>query len=313
MGFFSTVRRRPGWLCVNVLSDHVDVAHVLVNGSGRPEALLCDSFQKEGDDAATLARLRRELDLGRYRCTTLLNPGEYQMLQVEAPNVPQQEMKNALRWRLKDLLDYPVEAATVDMLEIPLDENAPVRNRQLYAVAARNEVIAARVRLFDDAKIPLEAIDVPELAQRNIAARFEENGRGAVLLAFYPEDGLLTFSWRGELFQLRRIDLAFNQLAESGGEQRTQYYERIVLELQRSLDNFDRQYHYVPIAKVLLAPVPGCEDLAEHLAHNVDLPVETLDLGRAMSFPQIPELREPARQSQCLRMIGAALREEAAA
>ena len=88
MRFFGSTRSRPGWLCINLLPDRVDLSHVLAEGRSRPEVLLCDSYHKESDDVATLKRLRRELNLDRYRCTTLLRTGDYQMVQVDAPGVP---------------------------------------------------------------------------------------------------------------------------------------------------------------------------------------------------------------------------------
>jgi MSHA biogenesis protein MshI len=96
------------------------------------------------------------------------------------------------------------------------------------------------------------------------------------------------------------------------GDQRHGVYDRIVLELQRSLDNFDRQFSHIAIAKLVVTPVPGAEDLREHLAANLGLPVEWLELAAIMDFPHIPELREPGRQAQCLRMLGASLRDEGA-
>jgi MSHA biogenesis protein MshI len=309
MRFFGG-KRKPGWLCVNLMPDRVDVSHVLVNGNARPEVRLCDSYRKEGDEVTTLKRLRRELDLGSYHCTTLLKAGDYQVLQVEAPNVPAAEMKIAMRWRIKDLIDFPVEAATVDAIIIPQGDNA--RGSQALAIAARNEVIAATVKIFTDAGIRLEVIDIPELAQRNVARFFEEAGRGLALLAFDAEGGLLTFTCDGELYQYRRIEHSLAAFADISDEQRQLIYERIVLELQRSLDNFDRQFRQVAISKVVVAPVPGAASLQEYLASNLGVPVTTLDLAQVMDFPRTPELREPVHQSQCLQVIGASMREEPA-
>jgi len=90
MRLFGSKGRKPGWFCINLMPDRVDVCHVNATGKARPEILLCDSYRKEGGDLTTLTRLRRELDLDRYRCTTLLSSGDYQIVQVEAPaNVPE--------------------------------------------------------------------------------------------------------------------------------------------------------------------------------------------------------------------------------
>lgn len=313
MRFLGSAKRRPGWICINLMPDRVDLSHVIAHGRARPEVRLCDSYRKEGGDVATLKRLRRELDLDHYRCTTLLPAGAYQVLQVDAPSVPAAEMKTAVRWRLKDLIDFPVEAATVDAINVPSGNNAATRNRQMLAVAARNELIAATMQPFNDADIPLDVIDIPELAQRNIAHFFEEPGRGLALLAFDEHGGLLTFTCDGELYHHRRIELPVARLADKAEEQRRQIYDRIVLELQRSLDHFDRQFKNVAVSKVIVTPVSGGDDMQEYLAANLGVPVKILDLSQVMDFPRIPELREPARQTLCLRVIGAAMREEAAA
>jgi MSHA biogenesis protein MshI len=257
-------------------------------------------------------RLRKEFKLDEYRCTTLLKFADYQLHSLDAPNVPAAELKNAVRWRVKDVLDYPVEQATVDVLDVPVDKGGTGRNHLVYAVTARNEVIERVVRPYNESNVPLEVIDIPAVAQRNIAALFEPEGRGVAMLGFYAECGKLTFTRGGELYLTRRIEISLAQLTEANAERRNELFERIALELQRSLDNFDRQFNYVPIAKLLLAPMPQDIGLQQYLAANIYMPVETIDLSAVMDFPAIPELKHPARQSQCLQSIGAALRTDEA-
>jgi MSHA biogenesis protein MshI len=305
-------KRQPGWLALSLNEDHIDLVHVKRTAHGKPEIALCDSYRKEGSDAATLARLRKELKLDQYRCTTLLKSSDYQIHPVDAPNVPAAEMKAAVRWRVKDMIDYPLDAATVDVLDIPDDQDAPARNHSVYAVTARNSVIESCIKPFNEAQVALEAIDIPDLAQRNIAALFEREERGVAMLAFYADEMILTFTRGGELYLSRRIESPLAQLLQADAGRRNQHFERIALEVQRSFDHFNDQYSHVPIAKLLLAPLPQDIGLQQYLASNIDVPVETVDLGTVMDFPDVPELEHPARQSQCLQTIGAALRAEEA-
>jgi MSHA biogenesis protein MshI len=311
MRLFGAKGQNPGWLCINVRPDRVDVSHVVTRGRARPQITRCESFRKAGDDAATLSRLRKELQLDRYRCTTLLKSGDYQMVQVDAPNVPVQEAKSAVRWRIRDLIDYPVEAAAIDALFIPQPDGGAGRAAQMIAVAAKNDVIAATVRPFNEADIALEVIDVPELAQRNLAQCLETEGRGLALLALDEDSALLTISSGGELYLHRRIDVSLTSLAAAAPEERAALYEKLVLELQRSFDHFGRQFRNVAVARVLVTPVPGADDMREYLAANLDVPVALLYLSEIMDFPHTPELHEPLRQAQCLQLIGAAMREGA--
>jgi MSHA biogenesis protein MshI len=311
MRLFGSKGQKPGWFCINLTPERVDVCHVRASGAARPEIVMCDSYRKEESDTATLTRLRRELHFDRHRCTTLLGASDYRLLQIETPNVPQPEAKSAARWRIKDMIDYPVEAATVDAVFIPAADGAGTRAAQMLVVAAKSEIIAASVKPFHDADIPLEVIDIPELAQRNFAQRLELEGRGLALLAFDERGGLLTFTFGGELYQSRRMDISLKSFEGADPEARKALYERLVLELQRSLDHFDRQFRHITLARVMVTPVPGAEDMREVLAAGLDVPVALVHLSEIMDFPHVPDLHEEARQAQCLQLIGAAMREEA--
>ena len=286
--------------------------HVRRNSTGRPEVVLCDSYRKEGSDTETLARLRKELKLDEYRCTTLLKFADYKMHSLDAPNVPANELKNAVRWRMKDILEFPLEQATIDVLDVPVDTNGPARHHSVYAVAARNDAVERTVKPFNDANVPLEVVDVPALAQRNIAAMFETPGRGLAMVGFYEDCGKLTITSNGELFLTRRIEITLPQLMEADAERKADLFDRIALELQRSLDGFDRQYSYVPVSKLMLAPMPKDVGLQQYLASNIYVPIEIIDLAGVLDFPAVPALKSPARQAQMLEAIGAALRDEEA-
>ena len=297
---------------VNLYGNRAEVGYVRRNGSGRPVVNVCAHFPNAGDEVETLQRLRRELHLDRFSCATLLPARQYQMQLIDAPNVPEAEMKSALRWRLKDVLGYPVESATVDIMAIPTEQAAAGRGRSVYAVSARNQDIESRMRMFAQARIALRVIEVAEMAQRNLAILFESDQRALAMLSFSEEGGLLTFTARGELYLSRRIEISLEQLIGVRAEMRDQLFERIALELQRSLDHFDRQFSNIPLARLLLAPLPDELGLSAYLAANLSAPVEAVNLGDVLDFHEVPELREPAEQMMRWQTLGTALRVESA-
>jgi len=301
-------KQKDGWMAVVLAGSRLDFAHIRQTRDGRPEVTLLESFERGSSDVDALKRVSAKLHLNQYRCTTLLNEGEYQLLQTDPPAVGAEEMKEALRWKIKDMVDFPVEAASVDVLPIPT-EGAVGRAAQVFAVVAKNEVLIPRVQLFQEAKAGLEAIDIPELAQRNIAALFEEENRGLAMLALDNGGGLLTFTFRGELYVVRHSDVTLEQLQRSEGERREQLFEKLALDVQRSMDNFDRMNSHITLTRLLVSPVPGVSGFMDYLRQYVYIPVEELDLAKVLDFPSIPELKQPERQAQCLRVIGAALRD----
>ncbi|GJJ02234.1 hypothetical protein RugamoR64_27720 [Duganella rhizosphaerae] len=312
MRLFGKAEKKNGWLAIGLTADGVQAAAIERRTGALPRVLLAASYPGQADQAgASLARLGKELQAGRYRCTTLLGAGGYQLLMVEAPNVPEAEMKTALGWRVKDMIDFPLEQATLDMAMVP-QASGSNQARQAFAVAARNSVLQPYQQLFADSKIALSAIDIGEMAQRNISALLEPEGRGLALLAFDADGGLLTVSYQAELYLARRIDITLNQLLDPDPDRVQHLHDRITLELQRSLDHFERQFSSVAVAKLILAPV-GEGALRAYLATNLYLPVEQLDLASVLDLELAPVLQDPAQQSGFLRTLGAALREEASA
>lgn len=303
-------RKSSGWIAVCLYPGRVDVARMRL-GAGKPRVELLQSFERGDDDTQALSRLRQSFGLDRQACTTLLPVGSYQFLQTDAPDVPKTELREAVRWKIKDMVDFPVDQATLDVLDIPQSNAAPSRTRNIYVAVSRNDALAPLIRCFHDAKADLQAIDIPELAQRNLARLSEVGERGLALLSLDDSGGLLTFTAKGELYMVRRVEIGNRQLQAADESRKEQLLERIGLELQRSLDNFDRQFSSVPVNRLLLAPGPEAQAVQAFLTDYLAMPVDVMDLSAVMDISAVPELESPARQAQCLATLGAALREAA--
>ncbi len=298
-----------GWFAICINKNGVYLAHLKYAKGKLPHLAMCAFHPVEHVTPVMLEKLRRDAHISDFQFTTLLAPGEYQMLLVEAPDIPVDELKAAIRWRIKDSLSYHIDDATVDVLQIPSSKSGVDRPQSLYAIAAPNEVIKKRIALFEKAKIDLKVIDIPEMAQRNIAALFEEGKRGLVLLAFDDSGGILTITSEGELYFARRIEITIGQLQDADENLRQQYLERVELELHRSLDYFSRQFSHISI-KRLLVSAPEQLGLVQMLAASLEVPVEQLDLAQVLDISAVPALADSEYAAQAFFALGAALRLE---
>lgn len=307
-GWLKRAGKTPGWLAVTFDEARLEFAHAR-RTRGAAAQVSSYAARELNETRFTLERMKREFRLGSYQCSTMLRPGEYDIVLVEAPNVPRAEMKSALRWKVKDLVDYSMDEATIDFLDIPPGEGAEGRAQQLYAVLARNELLKARVRKFDEAGIALAAIDIPDTAQRNIAALYEGEDRGVALAYFGRDWGLLTISHRGELYLTRRLELGVEELAADNDAADSGPHERVVLEIQRTLDHFERQFRHVTVGKLLLAPTGRPTRLREILSERFETPVQQIDLTEVLGFG----LDKPDEETQwrLFHHFGAALRDTA--
>jgi len=302
---------------VTLLPEGIGVTQVVRRDGQAPSLEVC-AF-RHCDSAANqltvLESLVKQYGLIGASCTALVQPGEYNLLLVEAPDVEVAELKSAVRWRIKDLIDFHIDDAVIDVFDIP-GQGEHGRNRMMYVVAARASVIQARVDLLQSVGLNLSVIDIPELAQRNIAALLPEDVSGVALLHITRSRGFITLTRQSDLYLSRVLDIGLQHLqgAQGVGEdmglvpELSQALDTIVLEVQRSLDYYESHFHQPPINTLVITPMEEeVPSLVPHLSSNLGVAVRMLDLSVVLDckMPLDDEL-----QARDLLAIGAALRVE---
>ncbi len=271
-----------------------------------------------GADAPALAV--RAAGLPRMPVSTVLTPDEYQLALVEAPEVPPAELRAAMRWRLKDTIDFRVEDAVIDVFDVP-DQNRGGHGRMMYAVAARQSAVSRHAGALAGTS-SFDVIDVPELCLRNLAALLPAAAAGVALLHLGETRASIVLV-RGRTFYLaRQMELAAGKAAganrsgpDEAGRADAGHLEggrvdagAVVLELQRSLDYYERHFDQPPITRIAVSPAGHrAAELARELGRETGFEVMTLDLNALLSCatPIAPQ-----SQAACLLAVGAALREE---
>ena len=213
-----------------------DTAMVLVLLEGvhgaRPQAKKVFRWQITGDSnwdggvdqaRATLANL----GLKNLPCYCVIDENNYQLFLLEKAKVPEHELTAAMRWRVNDLIAYDCEQALVDVFDHPEKE-------QCYTVVAKNSYIDRVVELVSRIGLNLRKIDIAELSLKNICE-------------YYPGDDLaLVFADndKGKLLILKNKKIYF--LRRFSAHRERDAYVNIVLEVQRSIDYYERQMGQVP-------------------------------------------------------------------
>ena len=301
---FARGKKTPGWFAISADAEAMQFAH----GRFLPGAksLISGYGTQALAEGQGLPKLAHHMKRDRYECAALLRPGEYQLLLVDAPSVPRDELKSALRWKIKDMIDYHVDDATVDVLDIPPPDAAGGRNHMMFAVSANNEVLQQKIRQFEQARIALSVIDIPETAQRNIASLYETGDRALGLIHLGEESGLVTINFRSELYLARRLEIGFQQFADEAAG-REIALEHLAVEVQRTLDHFDRQFRSVPVTRMLVAP-SRARGIAEALKARLGIDAQEIDLCDVLAFVGEPPDKEA--QWRLFHHFGATLRYE---
>lgn len=321
-----SLRRKPqlkGLIGISVTPEGVCLARVTRKANELPQLEDCifKPFNTHFEPEKLLPSLVAEHRLAKTPCVEVIEPTAYNLLLVEPPNVALTELRAAVRWRIKDLIDFHIDDAIIDVFDIP-GQNLAGRAKTMYVVVARSSLVRKRVDMLQGAGFNLSVIDIPELALRNITSLLSEDRSGVALLHLGAHRGQIILTRQSTLYLARNIDIGLEKLvtlmrryapaAEENPEIPTPelqgLLDAIVLEIQRSLDYYESHYGQAPISHLIIAPlaqpVPG---LVNYLTSNLGIAVRPLDLNNLLDCH--PPLSEPL-QARCLLAIGAALRVE---
>ena len=195
------------------------------------------------DKSSVLKQAVRGLKARGLPVVATLPSSAYSLVQLEAPDLEADELREAMRWRVKDLIDFPVEEATIDVFELP-ESRRPGAPSLVYVVVAKSDQVEALGGLLQDAGLQVEAIDIAEMAIRNLALHLDRPGQPRAYLHLQPGQTLIEISDGSQIFLSRRVMQDYDE--NSDIELLRAQMENLALEVQRSLDYFESQYALGP-------------------------------------------------------------------
>jgi MSHA biogenesis protein MshI len=304
-------RAQTGHWRIGVLpgANQTALAVVRVRKDGRPLLKHCAShFIAAGGDESPFAALARDRALARAAISGVVSTEDYQLVQVEAPEVLPAELRAAVRWRLRDLIGFDIEDAVVDVFDIP-EPPRRAQNRMMFAVAARSSAVQRVAGAIAPHARGLDIIDIPELCQRNLSSLLVQDKKGVALLTLAETFAQLVLTRDGVLYLTRRIDFTHSSPQVHGEVAGLDMdVSTLALELQRSLDYYESNYDQSAITSLVIAP--GDERaarLAAALRNEMSLQIELFDVA---SLFEVQAGVTVENDWSCLMALGAALRAE---
>lgn len=264
-----------GQVGIVVSNEAVCAVHIRRSDDQAPQLLA--RLDAPGEPAQGLEALAQWVAARQLRgvpAALTLDYGSYAIHQVEKPEVPEQELRSALRWRLKDLLDYSPADAVVDFFDAP-----PARQKRLepvQVVAARISQLKPLAGALGATGLDLQRIDIPEFALRNLASRALHSQETTALLYFLPQRGTLQICREDRFYLARTLDQGQEALARAGAAAAFGGFadidDRIALEAQRTMDYYDSHFGHGPVKKlVVLGAGSELQRLADYIASALGL------------------------------------------
>ena len=253
-----------------------------------------DNFQQ------ALKSLTKKYKLHNMPSALVLSPHEYMLLLIEKPNVAKNEINAAAKWLVKDLVPYPVDNAAIDTFSMPL----ATTKKMIYASVIQCDYLKKQVNGVEAAGLRIKKVDVSELALINTFELIKKNtGTHGFLYIDHNILQLMVYN-AGEFTLSRKLKLPAETLLTN--LQSTQVHNDLTLEIQRSLDYFERQYRQVPPTTLYVTPNLSALHQA-YKKNKTGIDVLSIDLK---SWIESKQAMSDMQLSHCLMAISAALPRE---
>ncbi|MEO5661261.1 MAG: hypothetical protein ABIQ90_15925 [Polaromonas sp.] len=222
------------------------LAYVLARaGTGGTHQILKFGVERQGvDSTEDFVRRLQSLGLKGLEASVMLRPEQYQLLQIDAPAVPPEELRSAARYQIKEMLESHVDDVTLDVMRV--GDGQQKGKGHLFVVAATNLVVRGVLDLGDALHWNVTVIDIQETAQRNLQNALVEredhvDRANAALVLADGHPAVLTISANNELFYTRRFELPEGFLTASW-----EHGSDASAESADSIDSFTPVGEYVP-------------------------------------------------------------------
>lgn len=304
-------------LGLSLMPGGLSLASVQRTVGATPRLIRCEYYplSRQADPGLTLRTVVLQSGMDSAASFRLvLNPDEYQLHLVESPDVPDSELREAVRWRIRDLIDFPVDEAAIDVFDVPQQAGTGRETgKMMCVVVARNPVIAQKAAMVNRSGGQLDVIDITDLALRNVLSLTAADATGVALLFVEPAYSLILITGEATLYLSRRIWIGANELAGIvGRDPQSPEFRRVAdalaMELLRSLEYYESHFSRPAVESLYVAPLGAADAaLVSHLSQAIGVEVQNLDLNRLL---ETAEPLSEEQQARSLLAIGAALRHE---
>ena len=286
----------------------VALAHVRRAGE-IPELDVCEVLDANDPNDALAAAVETHALRGSP-CVMVVPEDAYSLRVVNAPDVEPEELAEAARWLVKDLIEFDLEDVEIDVLQIPVDSGW-TREKKIYVLAVQGQALRIAIARIESAGLTLVSVEIREHALLSAAGSMS-SARGTAVLQISGKNGVLSIGDSGHLYVVHPVHLDPDQL-EVGWENdaldpdATVPYDvdHLLLEIQRSLDFYESEFGRSPVSRLLIAPSDAeVSSLVPYLQHNLTVDVQMFDFADRVACEEFPP---HAAQANSLTALGAAL------
>jgi len=265
-------RNIPTKLGIFIAKQRVDIC-ALSTDHEAISVLDSSAFGDISELVKTLSDMISKHNLQASTCHVVLSNQQYQLLQIDKPSVPDNEIASTLPFIAKEFINESIDSVVFDYFSVP-------NQNKINLVYCAKSLVELIVTATQQAKLELLTIGIEELATANLFSTSADENRKSTQMLITQQDYQevnLTIIHDNQVYFSRRLR-GFSRLRDLKEHQLdTSLLDNFSLEIQRSADFAVSQLKLPEVKEINLAlPSSSLEPLITRLQLNFTIPVISL-------------------------------------
>lgn len=207
-----------------------------------------------------LSDVLRDFEKEACRVSVVLPQEMYHMVQVEKPDVPEEDITTALPWTLGELVPFDSNNIVLDYIDYPVQSRTGGKKIDVFA-ADKSSLSSLVQGLSKKKDLELTHIHAKEVLATEMVP---DDDYARLLIIQEPNSEPFLLIVRSRAIWLSRRLRGFVNKA-SAQDDLTQLSDMLGLEIQRSMDFYESQLKQPPLKEILFRTQFDCEPVIERL------------------------------------------------
>lgn len=249
---------------IKVVALSKDHDKIVLNNIGEVKT---PKFEKISDLSQTLKSLLRDMKLSDIQVVVSLPEDKIVSRLVSLPPLKDDEIKDALRFEAETFVPFPLDEVSIDYEVVSTDDAGRLT---VFAIAARNDLVAEYVKLFKNTGFEISAIESTALSLRRLVNQIVVNSSSVMILDIGEK-----FS---DIVSLHDSNIFFARSLPVGGESLTRSISVNLGLDMASAEEYKKAYGMREMeleGKIKNAIMPVFESISEEVRRAIAMYVES--------------------------------------
>lgn len=261
-------------LGVDLGSHYIKFVH-MEHSDNKNELLYYDKFERNENNFSELKKFIKDKKLSGLKTAICVDDESLRIRKVELPKMPETDMKEAVKWKMRDVVEGDIEDYVVRYSKLP-QENPNAKQIDSVAYVMHKKKVQDTIQEIENIGLKPEYLEpsVVSLAA-SVEAVYPSDEEWVASIDIGSKNSLMIINGKGSFYFSRPLNGI--KISEDQSDHEI-FLHQLAAEIQNTIDTFSITFRVEQLSRILISGGGALKiNLNEYLSTNLGIKTETLD------------------------------------